>query len=95
MSQIEEGTHSSLLADEKGAYWALVNAQKLSIGEDFAGESNLDEDSAEAIQKVLSTGSGKDKDVEIDVAFKPKGFFGSFGLLLREQTKLWPWYLIL
>ncbi|CZR50859.1 probable leptomycin B resistance protein pmd1 [Phialocephala subalpina] len=92
---IEDGTHSSLLADEKGAYWALVNAQKLSIGEDFAGESNLDEDSAEAIQKVLSTGSGKDKDVEIDVAFKPKGFFGSFGLLLREQTKLWPWYLIL
>jgi len=29
---IEEGTHESLLADEDGAYWALVNAQKLSMG---------------------------------------------------------------
>lgn len=95
MSQIEEGTHSSLLADENGAYWSLVNAQKLSIGEDFAGESNLDEDSADAIQRVLSTKSEKDEDVEAEIKFKPRGFFGSFGLLLREQTKLWPWYLIL
>lgn len=84
-----------MLADEKGAYWALVNAQKLTIGDDFAGESNLDEDAADTLQKILSTKSGHDREIEAEAKYKPRGFFGSFGLLLREQTKLWPWYLIL
>ncbi|KUJ22548.1 P-loop containing nucleoside triphosphate hydrolase protein [Mollisia scopiformis] len=92
---IEEGTHNSLLADEDGAYYALVNAQKLTMGDDFAGESDLNEDSVDNIQRILSTASGKDKHIEVTTTYKPKGFLGSFGLLLREQTRLWPWYLVL
>ncbi len=65
------------------------------MGDDFAGESNLDETSADTLQRILSTGSGNAKSVEAGTVWKPKGFFGSFGLLMREQTKLWPWYLAL
>lgn len=54
---VEEGTHESLLADEDGAYFGLVNAQKLSMGEGFAEESNLIEGSKIPLEQILSNAS--------------------------------------
>lgn len=92
---IEEGTHDSLLANEDGVYWALVNAQKLSMGDDFAGESDLIESTTEPLQRIMSSASGEAKAADVEVAWKRRGFFGSFGLLLAEQTGNWVWYLLL
>lgn len=90
---IEQGTHESLLSDEKGAYWALVNAQKLSMGESFADESNLVEDPAtkELIRKV-STGDGVASTVSQQEVYKRRGLVRSFGLLLYEQKSHFLWY---
>lgn len=63
------------------------------MGEDFAGESNLDEVTADTLERIMSTKS--DHKTETEAVYKRKGFFGSFGLLLREQTGLWLWYLVL
>jgi ATP-binding cassette subfamily B (MDR/TAP) protein 1 len=93
---VEQGTHDSLLDNENGAYWALVNAQKLSMGEEFAAESDLIEElSTDPLVRATSTASGVAKAEEVESDWEPKGFFGSFGLLMREQTVLWKWYLIL
>ncbi|CZS91522.1 probable leptomycin B resistance protein pmd1 [Rhynchosporium agropyri] len=92
---IEQGTHDSLLSIENGAYWALVNAQKISMGERFAEESDLVESYKDPLVRALSTVSGEAKAAEVEAVWKPRGFFGSFGLLMIEQIKHWPWYLIL
>jgi len=92
---VEEGTHDSLLADEDGIYWALVNAQKLSMGADFEGESDLIESATEPLQRNMSAASGQSKEIEAQAAYKPKSFFTSFGLFMTEQIVHWPWYLLL
>lgn len=92
---IEQGTHDSLLADENGAYWSLVNAQKLSMGEGFAEESDLIEGSKDPLVRALSTASGDVKDVEVEGAYKPVSFIRSFGTLFHEQKTHWHWYLLL
>lgn len=79
---VEQGTHDSLLADENGAYWALVNAQKLSMGEGFAEESDLIESSKDPLVRAMSTASGEAKSIEVDAVWKPKSFLSSFGLLM-------------
>ena len=84
---IEQGTHESLLADENGAYWALVNAQKLSMGEGFAEESDLIESSKDPLVRAMSTASGEAKTTEAEAAWKPKSFLGSFGLLMYGRFK--------
>jgi ATP-binding cassette subfamily B (MDR/TAP) protein 1 len=89
---IEEGTHESLLADEDGAYWALVNAQKLSMGEAFADESDLIESNHVPLERSFTNASGDNNVISTDTEWKPKGFFASFGLLLWEQKSNWTWY---
>jgi ABC-type multidrug transport system ATPase subunit len=79
---IEQGTHDSLLADENGAYWALVNAQKLSMGEGFVEESDLIESSKNPLVRAMSTASGEVKPTEVEAVWKPKSFLSSFGLLM-------------
>lgn len=78
---IEQGSHESLLKDENGAYWALVNAQKLSMGESFADESNL----AEPLAREASTIITATEDAETETPYNSRGLVGSFGLLLYEQ----------
>src|SRR2546429_7317223 len=72
---IEEGTHDSWLADENGVYWALVNAQKLSRGDDFAGESDLIESSTEPLHRGVSVLSGDATAAGVAETWKPKSFF--------------------
>lgn len=92
---IEEGTHESLLANKDGAYSALVNAQKLSMGEGFADESDLVEGTNVALEQVFSNASGDPNLMATEIAWKPKGFFQSFGLLIWEQRSNWKWYTLL
>ncbi|RDL36738.1 putative leptomycin B resistance protein pmd1 [Venustampulla echinocandica] len=93
---IEQGNHDSLLEDENGAYWALVNAQKLSMGETFEDESDLTEDSkpGEVLERTMTAGSAA-RTAEEEVVWKDKPFLASFATLMAEQTGRWPWYLIL
>jgi ATP-binding cassette subfamily B (MDR/TAP) protein 1 len=91
---IEEGTHASLLSNPDGAYWALVNAQKLSMDEGFSEEVDKIQDS-ESLVPVLSAGSGIAAATEVKKVYKRKSFFNSFGLLLYEQRVQWPWYVVL
>ena len=93
---VEEGTHESLLADKDGAYWALVNAQKLAMGEGYADESDLIESAkTEPLIPTMSAASGGEKKTEEPTSWKRKGFFTSFGRLLYEQTSQWPFYVLL
>ncbi|CAL3962284.1 unnamed protein product [Diplocarpon coronariae] len=82
--------------DKSGAYWALLNAQELSMTEGFAEESDLIELSEEPTVGFASAASGEAKATEVEEqAWKAKGFLNSFGLLLCEQRSYWPWYLLL
>jgi ATP-binding cassette subfamily B (MDR/TAP) protein 1 len=93
---IEQGTHESLLSDEDGAYWALVNAQKLSMGESFADESDLIESSRmDPLVRELSCAEADLKADQSEFVYQRKGIFQSFGLLLYEQEIYWPWYTVL
>ncbi|KAM3089196.1 hypothetical protein ACMFMG_000805 [Clarireedia jacksonii] len=89
----EEGTHEGLLSNPNGAYSALVNAQKLSLGETLEANSELIEDADALIRKMTSV--GKETVVSEVVAYKPRGLFRSFGLLIYEQKSRLPWYIIL
>lgn len=64
------------------------------MGEQFSDENELTEatDVDNALKKEMTSSSVKQEEA---VAWKPKGFFNSFGLLMREQKQLWPWYLVL
>ncbi len=47
------------------------------------------------LARGLSTTSGDGRATEDEVIWKPKSFINSFGLLLAEQKRNWPWYLLL
>ncbi|RDW67692.1 ABC transporter transmembrane region-containing protein [Coleophoma cylindrospora] len=88
---IEQGSHESLLENENGAYWALVNAQKLSLGEGFADESDL----VEPLARQASTATLAVQEAEIETPYENKGLIRSFGLLLYEQKSQFPMYFVM
>jgi ATP-binding cassette subfamily B (MDR/TAP) protein 1 len=88
---IEEGNHKSLLSNLDGVYWALVNAQQLSMDEPFPEEEADRIQSSNPLARVQSEGSGKANDMEVEAPYKPKSFFGSFGRLMYEQRSQWQW----
>jgi len=88
---IEEGTHKSLLSNLDGVYWALVNAQQLSMDEPFPEEEADRIQSSNPLARVQSEGSGKANDMEVEEPYTPKSFFGSFGRLMYEQRGQWQW----
>jgi hypothetical protein len=66
------------------------------MGDDFAGESDLIENSTEPLHREVSgVRSGEATAAGVAEAWKPKSFFGSFLFLLYEQTGNWAWYLLL
>lgn len=93
---IEQGTHETLLEDEDGAYWALVNAQKLTMGDTFADQSDLIESTkTDALVPTMSSASKDAAPADITTSWQPKGLLGSFGRLLYEQSVQWPFYVAL
>ncbi|KAG0651011.1 abc transporter BEA3 [Hyphodiscus hymeniophilus] len=90
---IEEGNHKSLLLNPDGAYWALVNAQQLSMDESFPEQADKIQ-GLDAMDRIYSARSGK-VDEEERETYKRKSFFTSFGALLYEQRGQWLWYAVL
>jgi ATP-binding cassette subfamily B (MDR/TAP) protein 1 len=88
---IEEGTHKSLLSNLDGVYWALVNAQHLSMDEPFPEEEADRIQSSNPLARVQSEGNGKANDTKVEEPYKPKSFFGSFGRLMYEQRGQLQW----
>ena len=93
---VETGTHESLLENEDGVYWGLVHAQQLSLGD--PAEDSDDEVAEEDIGRALSREKSAAKS-ETDEATRKSGpmtrsFLQSFGLLLYEQKKRYPSYIL-
>ncbi|KAI0593393.1 P-loop containing nucleoside triphosphate hydrolase protein [Biscogniauxia sp. FL1348] len=100
---VEQGTHESLLRDEKGVYYGLVHAQHLSLGEVTEGGSGddddvvLEEEEGEVLAGPLSHEKSATGGVPVHVAesgaiWKARGMINSFGRLLYEQRSKFPLY---
>lgn len=97
---VQQGRHDELLANKNGPYWALANAQQLSLGDDsteniisFESESRKqDEDSTVFHQFSMDLMSAS---ANIDLPPRPKRLIGSFGLFLWEQKPQWGWYALM
>ncbi|CZR64744.1 related to multidrug resistance protein [Phialocephala subalpina] len=98
---VQQGTHFELLADQKGEYWGLANAQHLSLGEEEKRDMdwiNFDSDSDEKRKTLVLENFSIEPEVEKmyeEPEYEKRGFFGSFGLLLWEQKPHWPWYILM
>ncbi|KAI1082957.1 P-loop containing nucleoside triphosphate hydrolase protein [Whalleya microplaca] len=93
----EQGTHDSLLKNEKGVYYGLVHAQQLSLGEPTeAGDS--DDGPEEELDTILgrekSAAASDGLDTPSVEKWKNRGLFNSFGSLLYEQRSRFPFYVI-
>jgi ATP-binding cassette subfamily B (MDR/TAP) protein 1 len=89
---VEQGTHESLLANPDGAYWALVNAQQLSMDDASSAEEDVVKDvDLETIHKTVSAPSEDQLGDEKKSAYRPKSLIRGFGLLLLEQNTRWAW----
>jgi ATP-binding cassette subfamily B (MDR/TAP) protein 1 len=106
---VQEGTHGQLLAEERGPYWRLVNAQSLVLDiEEEEREENEDIGIAEDEKpraSVLLEKNSHDT-IDSDIADLEEGkakllkliaqnFFGSFGMLLAEQKRNWVGYMVM
>lgn len=96
---VEQGTHEALLQNPSGAYYGLVHAQTLSLGDGQGadeGEAMDEEDISATLAreksaaKVDSDGSDK-QDAKL---WTQRGLFNSFGRLLYEQRRLFPLYVL-
>ncbi|KAI0430056.1 multidrug resistance protein [Xylaria sp. FL1042] len=92
---VEKGTHESLLENDRGVYYGLVNAQQLSLGEP-ADASDSEEPEEEDIVAILTREKSAAKSDTADEpkpeGWKNRGLFGSFGKLLYEQRSRFPAY---
>lgn len=97
---VQQGTHEELLADTKGPYWHLANAQRLSLGDDQETKTIedvevMDGNASQSSDQVVLDELSLDPDEEIaldeDTSI-PRGFFGSFMSLLWEQKPHFKWY---
>ncbi|KAK1834836.1 P-loop containing nucleoside triphosphate hydrolase protein [Podospora conica] len=92
---VERGTHESLLKDEAGAYYGLVHAQKLSLGDDEAEDEPIPEEDVSAIlAREKSAAHSEKADATRSDTWKDRNLFNGFGLLLYEQRKRWPLFLL-
>ncbi|KAJ9142373.1 p-loop containing nucleoside triphosphate hydrolase [Pleurostoma richardsiae] len=100
---VQQGTHESLMAEEDGAYWSLATAQKLSF---VANETSSDSSAASCLseEKDMDTIMSEQAVPEDSTASvsnesikrpKGRGTLNAFGLLIKEQMRFWPWYLVL
>jgi ATP-binding cassette subfamily B (MDR/TAP) protein 1 len=76
------------MSDKEGPYWALANAQRLSLGTDLAGSSS---DLDEEVFENISMDANAFRDLNNQHS-KSKEHLGSFGLFLWEQKFQWKWY---
>ncbi|KAL2180292.1 P-loop containing nucleoside triphosphate hydrolase protein [Thermothelomyces heterothallicus CBS 202.75] len=91
---VEEGTHDSLLENERGVYYGLVHAQKLSLGDDTGGELLHDEDVGAALAREKSAAKSVAEGAEEEAKWAERGLFSGFGKLLYEQRSRFPFYVL-
>jgi ATP-binding cassette subfamily B (MDR/TAP) protein 1 len=105
---VQQGTHEELLADTEGAYWALANAQKLSMGDENEKAEGSERLTGSAdfidfkrnssidtlMQAKFSVELEEEKRAE-EPEYKMRGFLGSFGSLLWEQKNHWFLYTLM
>jgi ABC-type multidrug transport system fused ATPase/permease subunit len=89
----EEGTHDSLLANEEGAYYGLVHAQKLSLGDD-TGEELQEEDIGAVLSREKSAAKSVAESAKQDAKWKNRNLINGFGKLMSEQRSRFPFYII-
>ncbi|KJZ74359.1 hypothetical protein HIM_06169 [Hirsutella minnesotensis 3608] len=86
---VESGTHESLLTDENGLYYSLVNAQALSLGEttdavDIPAKGEL----PSPVREKSRTESGIEDKAE-EKKEKQRNLFSSFGRFFYETKSNW------
>ncbi|KAM7194294.1 putative ABC multidrug transporter [Naviculisporaceae sp. PSN 640] len=93
---VERGTHESLLANPEGAYYGLVHAQKLSLGDDASNDSEEleEEDIANILSREKSAAKADTDATKSEPLWKDKNFFNGFGRLLYEQRRKFPLYIL-
>lgn len=92
---VEQGTHEALLSDPEGAYYRLVHAQKLSLGdEEEQGEMMLKENVDIEAGPRRSASFEETPGADRGALWKDKNLFNGFGKLLYEQRSRFPLYLI-
>ncbi|KAK3337195.1 P-loop containing nucleoside triphosphate hydrolase protein [Cercophora scortea] len=92
---VETGTHDSLLKNEAGAYYGLVHAQKLSLGEDHGDEHISEEEDIQAVLAREKSAAMSDAGSAAQGAkWKDRNLFNGFGKLLYEQRSRFPLYVI-
>ncbi|KAH8662545.1 ABC transporter [Xylariales sp. PMI_506] len=103
----EEGTHQSLMDNPNGVYSGLVHAQSLKFAQDGEEDSEApgdasgpDDAQSEQREKLHRTSTHAssimpaDPEAGQDPQSSPKArnMAFSFGEILYEQRRLWPWY---
>ncbi|KAK3310165.1 P-loop containing nucleoside triphosphate hydrolase protein [Chaetomium strumarium] len=92
---VEEGTHDSLLENELGAYYGLVHAQKLSLGDDTGGkEMHEEEDLGAVLAREKSAAKSVAENAKEDAKWRDRNLFNGFGKLLYEQRRRFPFYIL-
>ncbi|EAQ93388.1 hypothetical protein CHGG_01623 [Chaetomium globosum CBS 148.51] len=81
----EEGTHDSLLENELGVYYGLVNAQKLSLGDETGEELLHDEDIGAILAREKSAAKSVAESAKQEAKWKDRNVFNGFGKLILEQ----------
>jgi ATP-binding cassette, subfamily B (MDR/TAP), member 1 len=96
---VQQGTHEALMAQVGGAYWTLATSQQLSMEDEPLEDSEAGEKeksrSMDVMETEASSSSAPNTKTEGPPAYVPRGFFRSFGTLIVEQGKRWPWYVML
>ncbi len=99
---VQQGTHEQLMAQEGSVYYTLATAQQLTMASEEEDDDHSPLTDHEAVEEKSTATAGTENTL-VDGSLHSKhadgkktiGFFGSFGLLLREQTTHWGWYTIL
>jgi ATP-binding cassette subfamily B (MDR/TAP) protein 1 len=101
---VQQGTHAELMADPEGAYWALANAQQLTMSkeDEVSGVEWIDFERNSIDTTVLELekfSTEIERQINGEYEYEPdyvqRGFMGSFGNLLWEQRPYWPWYTLM
>ncbi|KAF2658230.1 leptomycin B resistance protein pmd1 [Lophiostoma macrostomum CBS 122681] len=85
---VEQGTHEELLRDERGVYFALVNAQELAVGTEEDEVALEKTGTADTEKSEKDRGSDTRANTE-DPEYKEVGLLRSFGKLVYEQRHHW------
>ncbi|KAF5627283.1 multidrug resistance [Fusarium tjaetaba] len=86
---IQSGTHESLLTDEAGLYYNLVNAQALSLGEQMDDHDVLVKEHRPSSVHEKAHTESTIEDKPQDKTPKNKGLISSFGRFFYETKSNW------